>query len=132
MASKTEQVTVAIDADRAWAALRDMGGAKALFAPVLADSSIDGDVRTVRFANGMVLRERILDVDNARRRVAYTALDAPGVTFHHASMQVVDAGPGRSEFIWITDAHPPEVIEQMSPLIQQGTQALKKNLEKED
>jgi len=132
MASKTEQVTVAIDADRAWAALRDMGGAKALFAPVLADSSIDGDVRTARFANGMVLRERILDVDNARRRVAYTALDAPGVTFHHASMQVVDAGPGRSEFIWITDAHPPEVIEQMSPLIQQGTQALKKNLEKED
>jgi hypothetical protein len=129
MASKTEQVTVAIDADRAWAALRDVGRASALFSPVLVDSSIDGDVRTVRFANGMVLRERILDVDDTRRRVAYTALDAPGMAFHHASMQVVDAGPGRSEFVWITDAHPPEVIGQISSLIQQGTQALKTNLE---
>lgn len=129
MASKTEQVTVAVDADRAWAALRDVGAAKALFTPVLVDSSIDGDVRTVRFANGMVLRERILDVDDARRRVSYTALDAPGMAFHHASMQVIDEGPGRCAFVWITDAHPPEVVQRISPLIQQGTQALKKNLE---
>ena len=103
-----------------------------MFAPVLVDSSIDGDVRTVRFANGLVLRERILDVDDTRRRVAYTALDAPGVAYHHASMQVIDAGPVRSEFVWTTDVHPPEVIEQMSPLIRQGTQALRKNLETAD
>jgi hypothetical protein len=106
MASMTQQVTVTVDADRAWAALRDVGRAKALFSPVLVDSSLDGDVRTVRFANGMVLRERILDVDDARRRVAYTALDAPGMAYHHASMQVIDAGPGRSEFVWLTDAIP--------------------------
>lgn len=129
MASITEEVTVAVDVDRAWAALREVGQARALFAPVLVDSSLDGDTRTVRFANGMVLRERILDVDDSRRRVAYTALDAPGMQFHHASMQVGAATPGRCTFVWITDAYPPEVIERISPLIQQGAQALKRNLE---
>ena len=65
--------------------------ASRLFAPVLADCRLDDGIRTVRFANGMVVREQILGVDDERRRMAYAALDAPGMTYHHASMQVIDA-----------------------------------------
>jgi hypothetical protein len=129
MASITEQVSVSIDADRAWRALRDVGRAHELFAPVLVKGSIDGGVRTVTFANGMVLDERILDVDDERRRVAYAVLNGPGMEFHHASMQILDAGPGRCQFVWITDVHPAAVVASITPLITQGTQALKKNLE---
>jgi hypothetical protein len=77
----------------------------------------------------MVVRERILDVDDQRRRVAYTVLDGPGMMYHHASMQVVDAGPGRCRFVWITDFLPLEIEENLTPLIEQGTSALKNNLE---
>ena len=102
MASIHEQLAVEVGADEAWAALRLVGEPHKLFAPVLIDGQLDGDTRTVKFANGMVVQERILDVDDKRRRVAYSAVNGPGMTYHHASMQVIDAGPGRCVFVWIT------------------------------
>ena len=95
MASIYKQLAIEVSPEQAWAALRRVGDAHRLFAPVLVNAQLDGDVRTVRFANGMVLQERILDVDDERRRVSYTALNGPGMTYHHASMQVVDEGRGR-------------------------------------
>jgi len=129
MASIHHQVTVDVSADKAWAALRLVGEAHKLFAPVLVDAHLEGEVRTVCFANGTVVRERIIDVDDERRRVAYSAVDGPGMSYHHASMQVVDAGPGRCQFIWITDFLPPDIRGHLAPLIEQGARALKTNLE---
>ena len=77
----------------------------------------------------MVAQERILDIDDQQRRVAYAALNVPGMEYHHASMQVVEDGPGRCHFVWITDVHPAAVADSIRPLITQGAQALKKNLE---
>ena len=94
MASITEQMSVAVDAERAWKSLRDVGRVHVLFAPVLVNGSLAGEIRTVTFANGMVAQERILDIDDERRRVAYAALNVPGMDYHHASMQVIDDGPG--------------------------------------
>jgi hypothetical protein len=129
MASIYRETTVEIGAAQAWAALRLIGEPHKLFAPVLVDARLNGDTRTVTFANGMVVNERILDVDDGRRRVAYTVVDGPGMTFHHASMEIVDEGPGRCQFIWITDFLPAAIGGTLEPLIEQGTQALKSNLE---
>jgi hypothetical protein len=129
MASIHQQVAVEVGADEAWAALRLVGDAHKLFAPVLVDARLEGEIRTVRFANGMVARERIIDVDDERRRVAYSVVDGPGMTYHHASMQIVDAGPGCCQFIWITDFLPPDIRGNLAPLIEQGARALKNNLE---
>ncbi|HJP61216.1 MAG TPA: SRPBCC family protein, partial [Gemmatimonadaceae bacterium] len=100
------------------------------FAPVVSESKLDDDMRTVRFGNGLVISERILDVDDGRRRVAYSAVNASGIQFHHASMQVFDIGANRCRFVWITDFHPKEVTGNLSGLIEQGAAALKQNLEK--
>lgn len=129
MASIHHQVAVEVAAHKAWQALRLVGDAHKLFAPVLVDSRLEEDIRTVRFANGMVLRERIIDIDEDRRRVAYSAMDGPGLTFHHASMQIVATGPERCHFIWITDFLPAEARTNLIPLIKQGANALKDNLE---
>lgn len=129
MASIREQVVVDVSAEKAWASVRRVGDAHKLFAPVLVDAQLDGDTRTVRFANGMVAHERILDVDDERRRVSYTAIDVPGMTYHHASMQIAEQGPGRCLFVWITDFLPSEIAENLRPLIEQGAKALKANLE---
>ena len=129
MASIYKQTTLEVDSETAWTALREVGDAHKLFAPVLTDGRLNGDTRTVTFANGMVVRERILDVDNERKRVAYTVLDGPGMTYHHASMQIVDAGGGRCRFIWITDFLPGDLAQTLTPLIEQGTDALKRNLD---
>ena len=129
MASIHHEVAVDVGVDTAWAALRLVGEAHKLFAPVLSSGSIDGDTRTVRFANGMSLNERILDVDETLHRVAYTVLDGPGMSYHHASMQVVAAGPSRCTFVWITDFLPADIRDQLTPLIEEGSKALKRNLE---
>ena len=130
MASIHKQVSVDVDSKTAWAALRDVAEAHRLFAPVLTECRLEGDVRTVRFANGMVVREQVLDVDDARRRVAYAAVDGPGMTYHHASMRVVEAGEGRCHFVWITDFLPAGIRDNIAPLIDQGAAAFKRNLEK--
>ena len=129
MASIHKQLTLEADPAAAWAALRAVYEPHKVFAPVLIGAQLHGDTRTVTFANGMVVRERILDVDDERRRVAYTALDGPGMAYHHASMQIVSADPARCEFVWITDFVPAELADTLRPLIEQGADALKRNLE---
>lgn len=131
MASIYSELEIDVEADAAWAALRQAAEARTWFAPVLTDSGVDGDVRTVRFANGMVVHERILHVDDQRRRVSYSAMDGPGLTFHHASMKILAEGPGRCRFVWITDFLPKEAGAQLAPLIEQGSHALKNNLERD-
>ena len=129
MASIRKEIVIDAGIEPAWAALRRVADAHTLFAPVLTAAQIAGDIRTVRFANGMAVRERILDVDDEGRRVAYAAIDAPGLTYHHASMQVDIAGPGRCAFVWITDFLPAEAASSLQPLIDQGAEAFKRNLE---
>ena len=129
MASIRKEIVVEVGAEPAWDALRRVGQPHTLFAPVLTDARIEGDVRAVHFANGMVVHERILDVDDEGRRMAYVVLDAPGLTYHHASMQIEIAGPGRCAFVWTTDFLPAEAASSLQPLIDQGSEALKRNLE---
>lgn len=128
MASIRREEIVQVPADRAWAALRDVGRPHALFANVLVDGRIDGDIRTVTFANGMVVRERVVDIDEESRRVAYTVID--GVFEHHsASMQIVPDGDERCRFIWVSDFLPNEKMELVAPLVEAGATALVRNLE---
>ena len=92
MASISKHIPLEADADTVWTALRDVGNAHQIFAPVLTDCRLDrDDIRVVTFANGMVVHEQIVDVDDDARRVAYTVLDGP-FTHHHATF-VVAAEP---------------------------------------
>ena len=129
MASIQHETTLDLDADKAWAALRDVSLAHRLFAGVLTDGRLDGDIRTVTFANGMTIRERIIDISDERKRVAYSVIDGTPMTHHNASMQLIPEGQGRCRFIWIADFLPDAFGEQMLPLMEQGTDALKRNLE---
>jgi hypothetical protein len=129
MASIRREIVVEVGIEEVWASLRRVGDARAQFAPVLTDSRLDGDIRSVRFADGMEARERILDVDETHRRVAYAVIDSP-LAYHHASMQLETAGPGRCLFVWVTDFLPAESAEMLTPLIEQGTAAFKRNVER--
>ncbi|HWN84183.1 MAG TPA: SRPBCC family protein [Vicinamibacterales bacterium] len=129
MASIHIESKVAVSADTAWRALRQVGDADKLFAPVLDRAELHGDMRMVHFTNGPMLHERIIDVDEPKRRVAYSVLDSPGLTYHHAAMQIVDDGPQRCRFVWTTDFLPAESAASLRPVIEAGAQALKTNLE---
>ena len=129
MASIRKELDVNADATTAWALLRSAGDAQEAFKPVLTDARLEQKGRIVTFANGMVLHEDILDVDDVRRRIAYSVKDAPGLAYHHASMEVVARGQGTCRFIWITDFLPAEASSMIAPLVEAGANAFKSNVE---
>lgn len=129
MASIRKEVDVDADATAAWALLRSAGDAHKAFTPVLTGARLEQKGRIVTFANGMVLREDILDVDDVRRRIAYAVKDAPGLTYHHASMEVVERDAGTCRFIWITDFLPAGASSMIAPLVEAGANAFKSNVE---
>ena len=126
MATIRREAELAIDADRAWAALRNFGGAAQLFAGVLTDCRRSGDTRTVTFANGLVVTERLVTLDDASRRVVYSVLDGP-FSLHSASMQIAPRDGG-STFVWISDFLPDEAAASVAPLVEAGCAAIRRNL----
>jgi Polyketide cyclase / dehydrase and lipid transport len=128
MASIHKELIIEVDTERVWSILRDVAYVDRLFAGVLTGAYLDGDVRTVTFANGLVVRERIIGIDDARRRVVYAVHDEP-FQHHSASMQVLPEGAGRCRFIWISDFLPNGLVEMVSPLIGEGARVMKHNLE---
>ena len=129
MASIRLETIVNLGSSQAWSALREVKYAHLLFAGVLIDGRVEGNVRTVTFANGMTVRERIIDISEEHRRVAYSVVEGTPMTHHNASMQIVPEVEGQCRFIWIADFLPDEIGGQILPLMEQGADALKRNLE---
>jgi carbon monoxide dehydrogenase subunit G len=124
MASVLKQITVAALPDTVWKALCDFGAAHRQMAPgVLADCRLEGEERVVTFANGLVLHERLLDIDEAERRLAYTARGG-AATYHHAAFRVAPDGDG-TLLSWRVDLLPHEIAPQVSGLMDQVMAAIK-------
>ena len=83
MASIRREVNVSVAADAAWDAIRDVGALHTrLVKGFVTDCRMDGsDARVVTFANGIVARELIVDVNEQDRRVAWSAVG--GRLSHH-------------------------------------------------
>lgn len=131
MASIHKEILLGVPAEEVWAALRDVGNAHRLFPGVLVDARLEGDLRVVAFGNGAVVRERIVAVDDDRRRVAYGVV-REGLIHHNASMQVFAEGPESSRFVWISDFLPDDLAASFGPLVDQGAAAMKRMLEGPD
>jgi carbon monoxide dehydrogenase subunit G len=129
MASINLEKTLAVSPDAAWAVLSRTDRAHEAFPDVLASCQQQGDLRTVTFANGAVVKERIVDVDPARRRIAYGVVEGR-FTHHSAAMQIVEDGEGRSRFIWTADFLPAEAAAMVGPLMEQGAEAFARTVEK--
>ncbi|WP_321877840.1 SRPBCC family protein [Paraburkholderia bannensis] len=130
MASLYRDISLDSGAPGAWATLRDSRNIARVFAGVLTDVQVDGDLRSVTFANGNVVQERIVTVDDAAMRVAYTVC-GPNFEHYAASMQIVadEVDPGeRCRLVWIIDFLPDERRAMVEPLMDAGCAAAARNL----
>jgi carbon monoxide dehydrogenase subunit G len=129
MASIHKEILIKARPDDVWAAIRDVGAVHERLTPgVLVAARLDGDARVVTFANGAVVRELIVDIDEKARRFAYAAVGGR-TTHHNASMQVFAEGEDHSRLVWITDLLPNEVAAVISELVEQGASVMKQTLE---
>lgn len=128
MASIHKEFFIQADPDHVWDAVRDVGAVHQRLVPGLTiDASLEGEVRTVTFANGVILRELIVSLDDASRRFAYASVGGQA-THHNASIQVFSEAEG-SRVVWITDVLPHNLSDFVSTLVEQGAQLMIRTLE---
>ncbi|MDM0016502.1 SRPBCC family protein [Variovorax saccharolyticus] len=129
MASIRQEIQVAASAEKIWDAVRDVGEIHHRLVPgFVTDCRLEGDTRVVTFGNGMVVRELIVDCDDAARRLAWSA-SGGRLTHHNASLQVIAEDPTHSRLVWIADLMPHEMAEPIAGMIAAGMQAMKQKLE---
>ena len=84
MASIRKRISVACAPAVAWDAIRDVGALHTRLVPgFVLDTRVDGEARIVTFANGMVVREPIVAVDDAEMRLAWGA-EGAGLDHYNA------------------------------------------------
>jgi hypothetical protein len=129
MASIRKEAAINVSADALWDALRDVGALHTrLVRGFVTDCRLEGNVRTVTFANGLVARETIVTVDDESRRLAYAA-DGGRLTHYSSSAQAFPDGPSRCRIVWIADLLPDEMAGPIAMMMDAGLAAMKKTLE---
>jgi len=131
MASIRREIVVDAAPERVWAAVRDVGAPHKRLAPgFVVDARLEGDARIVTFANGLVARELIVDVDDAARRLVWAVVGSPRLSHHNASLQVLPDGERRSRVVWVADLLPNDAAPIIAGMIDQGMATMKPTLEK--
>jgi carbon monoxide dehydrogenase subunit G len=130
MASIRKEVEIAARPETAWAALRDVGALHTRLVPgFVADTRLEDGARVVTFGNGMEVRELIVDIDDAARRVVWSAVGG-SMTHHNGAAQVFPDGPGHCRFVWIADLLPNEAAPSIAAMMEQGIGVIKETLER--
>jgi hypothetical protein len=132
MASIYKEIIIDAAAEQVWAAMRDVGAVHERLAPgFVADVRLEHDARIVTFADGRVIRELIVGIDDTVRRLAYAAVDVPDRTHHNASFQVFATGDGSTRLVWITDVLPDAAASALARNMERGLAAAKRRLEED-
>ena len=130
MASIHKDISLAVSADDVWDAVRDFGALHTRLVPgFVRDTTLDGEVRIVSFANGTTARELLVDCDDERRRLVYAVI-SERVRQHSASVQVLADGATRCRLLWTVDVLPHEIAPYMNAQMDLAAAAMRKAFDK--
>jgi hypothetical protein len=126
MASIKREVLLHAPIEVVWDALRDVGALHTRLVPgFVVDTKMDGEVRIVTFANGMVVREPIISIDETERRVCWTALGT-AMTHYNGSFQLFESDSEHTRGVWIADLLPHDAAAIALPMIEDGLNAMRR------
>jgi hypothetical protein len=129
VASIIKEVETTAPVDAVWSAIRDIGALHTRLVPgFVTDTIIDGDARIVTFANGMVMREPIITVDDEHRRLVWTAEGGPHDHYNGAA-QAIARPDGTSVVTWTADFKPDDLATAMDEMMTAGAAAMKNALD---
>lgn len=123
------------DATAVWDAVRDFGGLHDRLVPGFVTATRVEEVpglghvdRIVTFASGAQARERLVSVDDERRRLVYAVVESPfGAAHHQASVEVLDTADG-VHLVWTTDLLPDGLAPMVDVLMDQGAAIMARTL----
>jgi len=119
MGSITKEMHVTATGADVWGAVRDFGAVHERVVPgFVVDTVMEGDDRIVTFASGAVARERLVTIDDERRRIVYSVVESQlGFTHHQGTVEVLEeARRAGCYIIWTSDflpAGPGPIVEAL-------------------
>src|SRR5436309_10526170 len=128
MATIRKEIRLSISAEEAWDAVRDFGNLHRRLVPGFAtDARMDRNDRLVTFFTGNVLRERLITLDDERRRLGWSIVDGP-YSHHNGSVEVFEADDSCS-LVWTADLLPDEAAAPTEAMMQRGAEVMRETLE---
>ncbi len=131
MATIRKEILIQAPPERVWEVVRDIGAIHTRFAPgFVVDTRLEegSAARVVSFANGVVVRELIVTLDDAARRLAYAVVGGRA-SHHNASFQVFPTPEGGTALVWITDVLPDTEAPAFTGMIEAGATVIKRTLD---
>lgn len=129
MGALTRAFTTLASADDAWAAARDIGALHTRLVPgFVVDTRLEPGARVVTFASGQIVREPIVAIDDAARRLVWTA-EGGRVRHYNAALQVFAPPDGPTRVQWTIDYLPDEIEGMLAAAMDAGTAAMRRALD---
>ena len=128
MATVQKVIVTKAKPDAVWDAIRDIGALHTrLVRGFVTDTRIEPGARIVTFANGVTVREPIVTIDEAGRRLVWSA--EGGLTTHYNSAVQVFAEGGSTRVVWTSDFLPDAVATALDAAMEAGARAMKATLD---
>ena len=129
MASVRGEIETAARPADVWAAIEDIGALHTRLVPGFVTATrLEPGARIVTFGNGMVVREPIVSIDAAERRLVWSA-EGGRTSHYNASVQVLPAAGG-SRVVWIADFLPDVLAKDIGVAVTAGLAAMKTTLDR--
>jgi len=130
MGTIRSEIKTTARASDVWSAIRDIGALHTRLVPgFVVDTKLEPGARVVTFVNGMTIREPIVTLDDAERRLVWTA-EAGKTRHYNASLQVFEAPDSLTSVVWIADFLPDDAGGFLSQAIDAGMAAMKRALDR--
>jgi Polyketide cyclase / dehydrase and lipid transport len=131
MTSIDMEFAIDLDADYVWRVISDWTtGPSGMSGDQVVSTKVDGNMRVVTFADGTIVRERLVTCDDDARRLVYSLLgDTVRPEHDNAVMHIVPDGPQRCRFVWSRDVLPDELSGPLSDFMERSCPMIKHALE---
>lgn len=131
MATIRKEMHLAAPLEKVWQALADFQNVHTRLAPgFVVDSKPAGDsARIITFANGSVVKETLVTLDEERHRLVYV-VSSERISHHNASAELVAEGTAHCRFVWTTDVLPNEIAPYIDAQMAEGASAMQVALER--
>jgi carbon monoxide dehydrogenase subunit G len=129
MATVRKEILTKARPEAVWQAIRDIGALHTRLVPGFVTATrLAPGARVVTFGNGTVMREPIITLDDAARRLVWSA-EGGRTTHYNASVQVFTADAG-TKVLWIADFLPDAIAGDIDAAMTAGSTVMKATLDR--
>jgi hypothetical protein len=127
MATVRKEIVTRAAPDAVWDAIRDIGALHTRLVPgFVVDTRLEPGARVVTFGNGVTVREPIVTLDDAARRLVWSA-ESSQLTHYNSFVEVFPAAQG-SRVVWVADFLPEEAVPFVAAMMEEGSAAMARAL----